>query len=290
MKRQFSLFLVAVQFLTRLPMPPLREFEPNWLSRSVRYFPLVGALIGLIGAGVWWLSSRCFPPSVAVGLSMSASLLLTGALHEDGFADVCDGFGGGASRESILAIMKDSRVGAYGAIGIAMMLGLKWATLASLPRASLPILFIGAHMTSRWCATGLIWRLQYARTDADAKSRPFAGGLSTADWVLSGALGVLVLLAFLALLSFLTLQAPPPPLLPLRAIVDPAAGADLPWARILVPAAAAAAAIAFLAGTYFKKRIGGYTGDCLGAAQQLAELSFLLAALALMSISMRPAQ
>jgi adenosylcobinamide-GDP ribazoletransferase len=287
MKRQFSLFLVAVQFLTRLPMPPLREFEPNRLSRSARYFPLVGALIGLIGAGVWWLSSLCFPPPVAVGLSMSASLLLTGALHEDGFADACDGFGGGASRESILAIMKDSRVGAYGAIGIAMMLGLKWATLVSLPRAVFPVLLIGAHMMSRWCATGLIWRLQYARTDADAKSRPFGGGLSTADWVLSGALGVLVLLAFLALLSF---PAPLPALQPLRALIDPAARANLPWARILVPAAAAAAVITFLAGAYFKKRIGGYTGDCLGAVQQLAELSFLLAALAVMSASMRPAQ
>jgi adenosylcobinamide-GDP ribazoletransferase len=288
MKRQFSLFLVAVQFLTRLPMPPVREFEPNRLSRSARYFPLVGALIGLIGAGVWWLSSLCFPPPVAVGLSMGASLLLTGALHEDGFADACDGFGGGASRESILAIMKDSRVGAYGAIGIAMMLGLKWTTLVSLPRAAFPALLIGAHMTSRWCATGLIWRLQYARTGADAKSRPFAGGLSTPDWVLSGALGVLALLAFLALLSFLTLP-PLPALLPLRVLIDPAAGADLPWARILVSAAAAAAAITFVAGAYFKRRIGGYTGDCLGAVQQLAELGFLLAALAAMSGSMRPA-
>jgi adenosylcobinamide-GDP ribazoletransferase len=287
MKRQFSLFLVAVQFLTRLPMPPLREFEPNRLSRSARYFPLVGALIGLLGAGVWWLSSLCFPPPVAVGLGMSASLLLTGALHEDGFADVCDGFGGGASRESILAIMKDSRVGAYGAIGIAMMLGLKWATLVSLPSAALPILFVGAHMMSRWCATGLIWRLQYARTDADAKSRPFAGGLSTADWVLSGALGALALLVSLALPA---LRASLPASLPLRALIVPAAGADLPWARILLSAAAAAAAITFLAGAYFKKRIGGYTGDCLGAVQQLAELSYLLAALAVMSVSMRPAQ
>jgi adenosylcobinamide-GDP ribazoletransferase len=138
-------------------------------------------------------------------------------------------------------------------------------------------LFIGAHVMSRWCATGLIWRLQYARTDADAKSRPFAGGLSTVNWVLSGALGVLVLLAFLALQ-------------PLRAFIDPAAGANLPWARILVPAAAAAAVITLLAGAYFKKRIGGYTGDCLGAVQQLAELSFLLAALAVMSVSMSPAQ
>ena len=280
MKRQFSLFLVAVQFLTRLPVPPVRGFESSWLSRSARYFPLVGALVGLIGAGVWWLSSLCFPPSVAVGLGLSASLLLTGALHEDGFADACDGFGGGASRESILAIMKDSRIGAYGAIGVAMMLGLKWVTLASLPRAALPILFIGAHMMSRWCATGLIWRLQYARTDADAKSRSFAGGLSTADWLLSGALGVLAILLLLALLT----------LLPLRALVDPAAGADLPWAQTLGTAAAAAAAATLLAGAYFNKRIGGYTGDCLGAVQQISELSFLLAALAVMSVPMRPAQ
>jgi adenosylcobinamide-GDP ribazoletransferase len=273
MKRQFSLFLVAVQFLTRLPVPPVRGFEPGWLSRSARYFPLVGALVGLIGAGVWWLSSLCFAPSLAVGLAMSASLLLTGALHEDGFADACDGFGGGASRESILAIMKDSRVGAYGAIGVAMMLGLKWVTLASLPRAAFPILFIGAHMMSRWCATGLIWRLQYARTDADAKSRPFAGGLSTADWLLSGALGVLALLA----------------LLPLWAL-DPGTDAHLPWVRILVAAAAAAGTATLLAGAYFKRRLGGYTGDCLGAVQQMAELSFLLAALAVMSVPMRPVQ
>jgi adenosylcobinamide-GDP ribazoletransferase len=285
MKRQFSLFLVAVQFLTRLPMPPARGFEPSWLSRSARYFPVIGALIGLIGAGVWGLSSLCFPPSVAVGLSMSATLLLTGALHEDGFADACDGFGGGTSRESILAIMKDSRVGAYGAIGIAMMLGLKWATLTSVPHAAFPVLFIGAHMMSRWCATSLIWRLQYARTDADAKSRDFGGALSTADWILSGALGAVTVLVLLAL----------PPLTPLPSpgVLDPAAGADLPadllWARTLLTAAAAAAAATLLAGAYFKRRIGGYTGDCLGAVQQLAELCFLLAALAVMRVSMSAA-
>jgi adenosylcobinamide-GDP ribazoletransferase len=264
MRRQFSLFLVAVQFLTRLPVPIAAEFEPNSLSRSLRYFPLIGALVGLIGAGVWRLSSLCFPPFVAVGLSMSASLLLTGAFHEDGFADACDGFGGGASRESILAIMKDSRVGAYGAIGVVMMLGLKWVTLASLPRAVFPILFIGAHMVSRWCATALIWQLPYVRSDADAKSRPFAGGLSTADWILSGALGALALVPLMAL--------------------DRAAGAGLPWVRALVAGAAAAAAATLLAGIYFKSRIGGYTGDCLGAAQQVAELSLLLAALGVMSV------
>ena len=264
MKRQFSLFLVAVQFLTRLPVPNAAGFEPSSLPQSARYFPLVGALVGLIGAGVWWLSSLCFPPFLAVGLGLSASLLLTGALHEDGFADACDGFGGGASRESVLAIMKDSRVGAYGAIGVVMMLGLKWVTLASLPRAAFPILFIGAHTVSRWCATALIWQLQYVRSDADAKSRPFADGLSARDWILSGALGALALLPLM--------------------VFDPAAGAGLPWARILVAAPAAAAAATLLAGIYFKRRIGGYTGDCLGAVQQTAELSFLLAALGVMSV------
>jgi adenosylcobinamide-GDP ribazoletransferase len=265
MKRQFSLFLVAAQFLTRLPLPPVVGFQPSWLSRSARYFPLIGALIGLIGTGVWWLSSLCFPPAVAVGLTLSATLLLTGALHEDGFADVCDGFGGGLSRESVLAIMKDSRVGAYGAIGVAMMLGLRWVTLAALPRTEFPILFVGAHMLSRWCATALIWRLPYVRNDADAKSRPFADSLGAADWIFSGALGALALL-------------------PLMALAGPAT--SLLWARALAAALLAAAAVTVLAGMYFKRRIGGYTGDCLGGAQQISELAFLLAALGVMNAPM----
>jgi adenosylcobinamide-GDP ribazoletransferase len=258
MKRQFLLFLVAIQFLTRLPVPHLEGFQASWLSRSARFFPLVGALVGLIGAGVWRLSSMCFPPAVAVGLMMSASLLLTGAFHEDGFADVCDGFGGGRTRDAVLSIMKDSRVGAYGAIGIAMMLGLKWSALASLPAAVFPAVVIAAHMVSRWCAIGLIWRLHYVRAGEDGKSQPLADGLGTADWLLSGALGVLGLA-------------------PVWLFIDPAAASQL--ALGLPVALAFGAAIALLAGVYFKARIGGYTGDCLGAVQQLTELGFLLAAL-----------
>src|SRR6266436_5531697 len=165
MKRQFLLFLAAMQFLTRLPVSHLDGFQANGLSRSARFFPLVGALIGSIGVGVWWLGSMYLPPAVAVGLMMSASLLLTGAFHEDGFADACDGFGGGRTRDAVLSIMKDSRVGAYGAI------------------------VIGAHVVSRWCAISLIWRLQYVRTDGDGKSKTLAGNLGAADWLLSGALG-----------------------------------------------------------------------------------------------------
>jgi adenosylcobinamide-GDP ribazoletransferase len=258
MRRQALLFLVAIQFLTRLPVPHLTGFQTSWLSESARFFPLVGALVGIIAVGIWWICSLFFPPLVAVGLMMSASLLLTGAFHEDGLADVCDGFGGGRMRDAVLAIMKDSRVGAYGAIGVVMMLGLKWSVLVSLPYAAFPIIVIGAHMVSRWCAISLIWRLPYVRAEAEAKSKPLADSLSGADWLMSGVLGALILL-------------------PVLLLIDPAARSRL--ALALLAALTLSGITTALAAGYFKSRIGGYTGDCLGATQQLAELNFLLAAL-----------
>lgn len=262
MKRQALLLVVAIQFLTRLPMPNLEGFQTSWLSESARYFPLVGALVGVIGVGVWWLSSMVFPPAVAIGLMMSASLLLTGAFHEDGFADVCDGFGGGRTRESVLTIMKDSRVGAYGAIGVTMLLGLKWSVLASLPSATFPLIFVAAHIASRWCAIGIIWRLQYIRPDAEAKSKPLADSLDGGNWLLSGLLGAIVLLP-----GFL--------------LIDPPARSQL--SIVLLAALALSLIGTIFAGAYFRNRIGGYTGDCLGAAQQLAELSFLLTTLGILA-------
>ena len=262
MRRQALLFLVAIQFLTRLPVPRLEGFQTSWLSESARFFPLVGALVGAIAVGVWWLGSLFLPPLVAVGLLMSATLLLTGAFHEDGFADVCDGFGGGRTRDAVLAIMKDSRVGAYGAIGVVMMLGLKWSVLVSLPYSALPVIVIGAHVVSRWCAMGLIWRLPYVRADVEAKSKPLADSLSGADWLLSGALGALILL-------------------PALLLTDPAARWQL--AVALLAAMTLSGVTTLLASGYFKRRIGGYTGDCLGATQQLAELGFLLAALGVLT-------
>ena len=262
MPRQVSLFLVATQFLTRLPMPALRDFQPLWLTGSARYFPLVGALIGAINVAVWWLCSRWFPPAVSMGLMMAASILVTGAFHEDGFADTCDGFGGGTTPERVLLIMKDSRIGAYGAIGIAMMLGLKWATLVALPGAAIPLLVVGAHAISRWCAIGLIWDLAYVRPESDGKSKPLADSLSGPDWVLSGVIGAAAL-APIVFVSDIALSGP--------------------IGRALLAALVAAVLTAGAAGVYFKRRIGGYTGDCLGAAQQLSELAFLLAALAMLA-------
>jgi len=260
--RQVSLFLVATQFLTRLPVPVMPDYQPIWLTRSALYFPLVGALVGAINVGVWWLCGRWFPPAIAMGLMLGASLLVTGAFHEDGFTDTCDGFSGGTTPDRVLSIMKDSRLGAYGAIGIVMLLGLKWATLVAIPASFFPLLVVAAHMMSRWCSIGLIWRLNYVRSDGDGKSRFLADSLSGFDWFLSGVLGAAALLP-VALTNDLV-----PDSMTIRCF----AAATL---ASLITAGAAAA--------YFKQRIGGYTGDCLGAVQQLSELSFLLAAVAVMT-------
>jgi adenosylcobinamide-GDP ribazoletransferase len=255
--RQLTLFVVATQFLTRLPTPRLANFDARWLSQSVRYFPLVGALVGAINVGVWWLARHVLPASVAVGLMLAVSMLVTGAFHEDGLADACDGLGAGGTRERILAVMKDSRIGAFGALALLLSLGLKWSTLVALPAALFPLLVMTAHTLSRWCAMALIWRLPYVR-DEDGKSKPFADRLSGAEWVLSGAIGALALLP----VAWLSLE---------HAAFDP---------RVLLIAAGCAALTAGLAAGYFRRRIGGYTGDCLGAVQQLAELAFLIGALA----------
>jgi adenosylcobinamide-GDP ribazoletransferase len=255
--RQLTLFFVATQFLTRLPTPQLAAFETSWLSASARYFPLVGSLVGAINVGVWWVARQVLPASVAVGLMLAVSMLVTGAFHEDGLADTCDGLGAGGSRERILGIMKDSRIGAFGAIALFLTLGLKWTALVALPVALFPLLVMTAHMLSRWCAIGLIWRLPYVR-DAEGKSKPFADRLCGTEWLLSGAIGTLGLVP----IAWLSAE---------RGALEP---------RIILVAMVCAAVTAGIAALYFRRRIGGYTGDCLGAVQQLAELAFLIGALA----------
>jgi adenosylcobinamide-GDP ribazoletransferase len=259
--RQVALFMTAVQFLTRLPTPQFKAFEPAWLARSARYFPLVGVLVGVINVAVWWLASRVLPTAVAVGLTVAISVLVTGAFHEDGFADVCDGFGGGVTSDRVLAIMKDSRIGAYGAIGIVLMLGLKWATLESLSlgTAVFAPLVVGAHLTSRWCAGALMWSLPYVRGEEDSKSRTVVQGFTAREWFIGGIIG---LAAFA----------------PIAAACLRESGVLEAWA--LTAGAAGAAATTGVAGGYLRRRIGGHTGDCLGAVQQVTELAFLIGGLA----------
>jgi len=251
MREQIELFLTALGFFTRIPVATRLPWSPERLNHSARYFPLVGWVVGGAGAALLWLLLHGLPPSVAVALSMAATIRLTGAFHEDGFADACDGLGGGWERAQVLEIMKDSRIGSYGTAGLVLMLLTKWAALDELAgqapeRAMLALLV--AHPLSRLASTALIHRLEYVRDDLTAKSKPLARALSTPELLIAAAGGLLPLV-----------------LLPAR------------------PALAALLLVALVAWWFARlllRRLGGYTGDCLGAAQQLTELACYLALLA----------
>jgi adenosylcobinamide-GDP ribazoletransferase len=250
--QQLRLFFIALQFFTRLPIPSWVGFETSWLQHASRYFPLVGCVVAAIAAAVYFAAALVLPAPVAAVLSTAASIYLTGAFHEDGFADTCDGLGGGMTRERVLEIMKDSRVGAYGAIGIACMLATKLTALAMLPpRVAVGALFL-AHPLSRLAAASLIWKLEYVR--GEGKAKPLAQQMSTTEFTI-------------ALLTALM----PAPLLLASGWVSPAA--------VLAALLAALVAVIWL-GRKLQRRLGGYTGDCLGAVQQLAEAFIYIGVLA----------
>lgn len=123
--KEIDLFLVAMGYFTRIPMPKWVEVDADKLNKASRYFGLVGLLVGLLSAIVFWLTQNWLPAGVSVLLSMVTGVLLTGGFHEDGLADTFDGFGGGWTAEDKLRIMKDSRLGSYGALALMLVLMLK---------------------------------------------------------------------------------------------------------------------------------------------------------------------
>jgi len=250
--QQLRLFFIALQFFTRLPIPGWVGFQPEWLQHASRYFPLVGCVVAAVAAGVYALAALVLPAPLAAVLSTAASIYVTGAFHEDGFADTCDGLGGGMTRERVLEIMKDSRVGAYGAIGIICMLGVKCTALAMLPPTSAIAALFLAHPLSRLAATGLIWRMDYARDQGKAK--PLAQQMHNGEFAIA---------AITALLPGAVLVA--------TGLLKPAA---------LMACVGAAALAAFWLARKFQARLQGYTGDCLGAVQQLAEVAIYLVVVA----------
>ena len=132
MKKELHIFFTALLFYTRIPCPKNIDHNPDYLNKASRYFPLVGWIVGGISFSVYYLSSFLFPSQIAIVLSIIAGILVTGAFHEDGFADVCDGFGGGWTKEKILLIMKDSSIGAYGAIGLVLLFLLKFQSMSEV--------------------------------------------------------------------------------------------------------------------------------------------------------------
>ena len=255
--QQLRLFFVALQFFTRIPIPRWVGFDPTWLHQASRYFPAVGWVVALVTAGIYAIASVFWPPLVAVVLATVAGIWLTGAFHEDGFADVCDGFGGGMTPERVLDIMKDSRVGAYGAIGICMMLVFKIALLVSLPPVYAVSALLIAHPLSRLASCTLIWRLEYARLEGKAK--PLAQHMSTIEWLIAA----FTVAMPTAILLFWGL---------------------IPVVNFLLGCVFLIIASWWLA-RLFVRRIGGYTGDCLGAIQQLSEVAFYLGLLAVPRIN-----
>ena len=241
-RREAQLLLSATQFLTRLPVRPL-SYDANWLPRGAKYFPLVGVLVGCLGAAVLLLASAVWPAPLPQILALAATLLATGALHEDGLADCADSLGG-SSREKRLAIMKDSRLGTYGALALMITLGLQVAALAALSATLGALCLVAAHAAGRLGPVLVMAAGPYAGDPAASRiehrpERPEAGEI---------ALAALFGLAPLALVP---------------------SG----WAALGVLIGGAAASLFAFS---LCRPLGGYTGDVLGGVVVVFQTAFLL--------------
>jgi adenosylcobinamide-GDP ribazoletransferase len=262
-KKEIRLFFTALMLLTRLPVPRFADHSPEYLQESPRYFPVIGWIVGGISALTFLVFNKYISEDIAILASIIAGILTTGAFHEDGFADVCDAFGGGWTKEKILLIMKDSRLGTYGVTGLISILSTKFLLLKELPKftpdlthPSLNIflnykdfllIIVAAHAVSRLMPVFIIRMFEYV-TDPDvSKSKPLASRKPS--------ISELTIAIVFTGIPFIFLS----------------------WHFLL--AIVPAMLISYRVSVYFKKWIGGYTGDCMGAIQQVSELTFYLGAL-----------
>ena len=248
-------FLLALQFFTRIPVTGrLAEwvgYSPAMLRAAAAHFPAVGWVVGAIGALALAGALALWPPLVAAVLCTVVTVLVTGAFHEDGLADVADGLGGASTRERALEIMKDSRIGAFGAIAVVLALGLKFALLATLAGQGAFVVcaaLLAAHVLSRLAPLAVMRASPYVGGEG-GKSKPMADAVS----------GTAVFVAVLWSLPAATL------LVVAGGIVNG------------VAAVVAGALVALFMVRLLRRRLGGFTGDGLGATQQLSELAIYLA-------------
>ena len=253
MKSQVRLFFTALMFYTRIPCPKNISYSQEHLNQATRYFPLIGWIVGGLSFLSFYVSSLLFDIHLAVLFSLISGVLLTGAFHEDGFADVFDGFGGGWTKDKILEIMKDSRIGVYGTIALIFLFLCKFSTLdhiASLLNGKdmtmIALLFITYHALARLTAIQIVFSSQYSRDDASSKAKPIAKSHSYKE-VIGAYIFGLIPFAVLCLYHW-------------------------KFIFIILPLI-----LLFLySKNYFEKWIDGYTGDCLGAVEQFAECFILL--------------
>jgi adenosylcobinamide-GDP ribazoletransferase len=231
--------LAAFQFLTQLPLRKL-EFDLGALSRSVKFFPVVGLVIGL--GGSWLrraLASHLSRPLTAV-VVLVFFVVVTGALHEDGLADAADGFGGGWTRKQTLTIMHDSKIGVFGASALALSLLARCLLLSSLPLQRFTAYVVSAHVLCRWTTLPLSYFVQAARVQEGQGAR--VAGKTSIGSLITGTSISLVIVAILIRTAS--------------------------WLPIL-----ASSMVTVLTGLYYWKRLGGVTGDCFGATNQLTEIA-----------------
>lgn len=249
--------LAAFIFFTRLPFWRIASVPAGCFKCVVPYWPLTGWLTGGLLAGTLWVSAQVLPVSVAWTLAIIARIAATGCLHEDGLADFCDGFGGGATRERALAIMKDPHIGTFGTAGLAAYFLLRWQ-LSVLPLPVLCAVAFCGDVFSKGVCSHIVNLLPYARREEDAKAKVAYSRMTPAEAIAGAAAAVLPVAVLL-----------PRGLWPACALPPLALGLLCLWMR---------------------RRLGGYTGDCCGAAFLLGELAFGLGCLALSSspAEMRP--
>jgi len=232
----------AFQFLTRLPLSKL-TYRPDALSRSAKFFPLVGLAIGVAVAGIYRALTPHFPAAIVALVIVLFSTLATGGLHEDGLADAADAFGGGWNRQKRLEIMKDSRIGSYGALALVFSVAGRMLLLANLPSSSFIQYAISAEVLCRWTVLPLGAALPGAREQESQGAR-----IDRQISALSLAVGTLFALAIVGYLLRMSMWIP----------------------------VAAASLVTLLTGLYYMRRIGGITGDCFGATIQLTLVAVYL--------------
>jgi adenosylcobinamide-GDP ribazoletransferase len=241
---------IAISLCTRLPVGPAAPVAEGAVARASWAFPVAGLLVGLLGAVIYWLADRLHVPAQpASALALATTVLLTGAMHEDGLADAADGFGGGHTRERKLEIMRDSRIGAFGACALGLSLLLRWSAIASLGSTeAVATALVVAHAAGRAALPAFMHFVPPARPDGLSSG---AGQPPIQSVAIALALGILSL------------------------VVGFGIGAT-------VIGVVALAAIAVLLAQLSLRQIGGQTGDVLGALEQLAEAALLLLAAALL--------
>lgn len=235
--------IAAIRFLTRIPIPGT-ETKPIDIGRAVVWFPLVGAVIGLLVAWVYVLASSHWPSQVSALLAIVFNLLLTGGLHEDGAADAADGLGGGWTSDQVIEIMRDSRIGTYGVMALLVLLALRWVTITTLSRVDILIILPIAMAWSRWAIVAM---LHFLPTVSPGLASNVRGNMSKIAIILASiAISIVQLAGYLA-------------------------GYHQMWKPTV---AAVSSTLVWI--MYLKRRMGGQTGDLLGAGSQLVEATVLL--------------